>query len=79
MTSKFDMPRDGRYAYGFIVHPLNGSQSIEHAGDFPGVNGDLELCLNSRYIFAVLVNLAPPAAQQKGFLIGNWLTLSHQP
>ena len=78
MTAKVDMPRDGRYAYGFIVHPLNGSQCIGHAGDFPGANGDLELCLNSRYIFAVLANLDPPVAQQTGFFIGNWLTLSHE-
>jgi D-alanyl-D-alanine carboxypeptidase len=78
MTGKVDMPRDGRYAYGFIVHPLNGSQCVGHAGDFPGANGDLEMCLDSRYAFAVLANMDPPVAQQTGFFIGNWLTLSHQ-
>jgi len=77
-TGKVDMPHDGQYAYGFIVHPLNGSRCMGHAGDFPGVNGDLELCLDSRYIFVVLSNMDPPVAQQTGFFIGNWLTMSHQ-
>jgi len=70
-TARVDMPQDGRYAYGFIVHPLNGSECIGNAGDFPGANGDLELCLDSHYVFAVLANTDPPVAQQTGFLLAT--------
>jgi hypothetical protein len=36
------------------------------------MNGDLEICQNARYIFAVLANMDPPAAQEiGGFIAGR--------
>lgn len=77
MASKIDMPRDGGYGYGLMVHPLNGSTCVGHAGGYPGINTDVELCLDSKYIYVVLANVDPPVAQRLGFLIGNWVTLSN--
>jgi CubicO group peptidase (beta-lactamase class C family) len=77
MEGKVDMPRDGRYGYGLMEHPLNGSSCIGHAGGYPGMNSDVELCLDSKYVFVVLANVDPPVAQRLGFFIANWVTLSN--
>jgi CubicO group peptidase (beta-lactamase class C family) len=77
MASKIEMPRDGGYGYGFMVHPLNDNACVGHAGGYPGINTDVELCLDSKYIFVVLSNVDPPVAQRLGFFIGNWVTSSN--
>jgi CubicO group peptidase (beta-lactamase class C family) len=76
MTAKAPMPRDGSYGYGLMVHPLNGNTCIGHAGGYPGMNADIELCDNSRYVLIVLTNVDPPVAQRLGFFIANWVTQS---
>ena len=37
----------GSDAYGFGVQTINGNQCFGHNGSGRGVNGDLEMCLNS--------------------------------
>jgi D-alanyl-D-alanine carboxypeptidase len=51
-------------AYGFGVQTINGNQCFGHNGSGRGVNGDLEMCLDSRYAVVVLANMDPPAAEQ---------------
>ena len=75
-TGNVDMVRDGSYGYGLMVHPLNGSTCIGHAGGYPGMNADVELCSGSKYVFVVLANVDPPVAQRLGFFIANWVTQS---
>jgi D-alanyl-D-alanine carboxypeptidase len=54
----------GLDAYGFGVQTFNGNRCFGHNGTGPGVNGDLEMCLNSSYAIVVLANMDPPAAEQ---------------
>jgi hypothetical protein len=59
-------------AYGFGVQTVNGNQCFGHNGSSRGVNGDLEMCLNSSYAIVVLANIDPPAAEQVSqFIIGR--------
>jgi CubicO group peptidase (beta-lactamase class C family) len=51
-------------AYGFGVRTMNGTRCFGHNGASFGVNGDLELCGDSRYIVVALANMDPPAAQR---------------
>jgi D-alanyl-D-alanine carboxypeptidase len=62
----------GRDAYGFGVQTINGNQCFGHNGSGRGINGDLEMCLNSNYAVVVLANIDPPAAEQVSqFIIGR--------
>jgi D-alanyl-D-alanine carboxypeptidase len=62
----------GSDAYGFGVQTINGNQCFGHNGSGRGVNGDLEMCLNSNYAVVVLANIDPPAAEQASqFIIGR--------
>ncbi len=71
-TGKVDTRHGDRYAYGFFDRSPNGSRCVGHSGGSPGMNGDLEICQNARYIFAVLANMDPPAAQEiGGFIAGR--------
>jgi D-alanyl-D-alanine carboxypeptidase len=54
----------GLEAYGFGVQTFNGNSCFGHNGTGAGVNGDLEMCLNSSYAIVVLANIDPPAAEQ---------------
>jgi CubicO group peptidase (beta-lactamase class C family) len=72
-----EMPRDANHEYGLQMHPLNGSTCVGHSGGYPGISTEVELCLDSKYIFVVLTNLDPPVAQTLGLFIGNWVTLSN--
>jgi CubicO group peptidase (beta-lactamase class C family) len=59
----------GMDAYGFGVQTFNGNRCFGHNGRGPGVNGDLEVCLDSSYVIVVLANIDPPAAEQvSGFI-----------
>jgi D-alanyl-D-alanine carboxypeptidase len=59
-------------AYGFGVQTINGNQCFGHNGSGRGVNGDLEMCLNSSYAIIVLANIDPPAAEQVSqFIMGR--------
>lgn len=75
-TGKIDMPVNGRYAYGFMDHRSAGVPCVGHAGAWPGTNSDFEMCLGGRYVYVVLANIDPPAAEQTGFFIGSWLAQS---
>jgi D-alanyl-D-alanine carboxypeptidase len=62
----------GLDAYGFGVQTINGTRCFGHNGSSRGVNGDLEMCLNSGYAIVVLANMDPPAAEQVSqFIIGR--------
>jgi D-alanyl-D-alanine carboxypeptidase len=62
----------GSDAYGFGVQTINGNQCFGHNGSGRGVNGDLEICLNSKYAVVVLANIDPPAAEQVSqYIIGR--------
>ncbi|HTV08526.1 MAG TPA: serine hydrolase domain-containing protein [Candidatus Aquilonibacter sp.] len=66
-------------AYGFGVQTINGNQCFGHNGSSRGVNGDFEMCLNSRYAVIVLANMDPPAAEQiSEFIIARLATASPQ-
>lgn len=54
----------GFEAYGFGVQTINGNQCYGHNVSGRGVNGDLEMCLDSKYAIVVLANMDPPAAEQ---------------
>ncbi|MEG9438175.1 beta-lactamase family protein [Edaphobacter sp. HDX4] len=76
MKGNVAMPHDDHYGYGLMVHSLNGSTCVGHAGGYPGMNADVELCNDGRYVFVVLANVDPPVAQRLGYFIANWVTLS---
>ena len=63
ITGKVDSGRGAQYAYGFGDMRKNGIGSVGHAGGAPGMNGDLRIYPDTGYVFAVLSNLDPPAAQ----------------
>ena len=52
----------GKYAYGFTDVTEDGVRYFGHNGGAPGMNGDLRIFPESRYVVAVLSNLDPPAA-----------------
>ena len=52
----------GKYAYGFADVTEEGVRYFGHNGGAPGMNGDLRIFPESRYVVAVLSNLDPPAA-----------------
>jgi D-alanyl-D-alanine carboxypeptidase len=54
----------GLDAYGFGVQTFNGIQCFGHNGGGSGVNGDLEMCLDSTYTVVALANMDPPAAER---------------
>jgi D-alanyl-D-alanine carboxypeptidase len=54
----------GLDAYGFGVQTINGDKCFGHNGSGRGVNGDLEMCLDSSYTVVALANVDPPAAEQ---------------
>jgi CubicO group peptidase (beta-lactamase class C family) len=59
-------------AYGFGVQTINGNQCFGHNGSSRGVNGDLEMCLDSSYTVVTLANVDPPVAEQVSqFIIGR--------
>jgi hypothetical protein len=59
-------------AYGFGVQTINGNRCFGHNGSSRGVNGDLEMCLDSSYTVVTLANVDPPAAEQVSqFIIGR--------
>jgi len=50
--------------YGLMVHSLNGNTYLGEAGGYPGMNADVELCNDSKYVFVVLADVDPPVAQR---------------
>ena len=60
-TGRVETP-NGRYAYGFSDHTVNGLRCFGHGGGAPGMNGDLEICPDAGYVVAVLANMDPPVA-----------------
>jgi CubicO group peptidase (beta-lactamase class C family) len=59
-------------AYGFGVQTINGNQCFGHNGSSRGVNGDLEMCLDSSYTIVTLANVDPAAAEQiSQFIVGR--------
>lgn len=62
-TGKIEMPRMGRYAYGFTDRTWRGVRCVGHEGGSPGMNGELAIC-DSGYTVVVLANLDPPAASR---------------
>ena len=64
-TGKVAMPGGyAHYAYGFEETIVDGSKCVGHGGGSPGMNGELEMCLDSRYVVVALANLDPPAAMR---------------
>ena len=64
--------------FGFGVESFNGTQCFGHNGAGAGVNADLEICGNSKWIVISLANLDPPAAQQISGYIMDRLPLDRQ-
>ncbi|HVA90328.1 MAG TPA: serine hydrolase domain-containing protein [Chloroflexota bacterium] len=64
LAGKVDLPGEpeGRYAYGFRDERINGQRLVGHNGGFWGVNGQLDMYLDSGYTVAVLANYDPLVA-----------------
>ena len=62
ITGKVDAGPGFRYGYGFGDSRQNGVGSVGHSGGAPGMNGDLRIYPGTGYVFVVLSNLDPPAA-----------------
>ncbi len=71
-TGQVDTP-NGRYAYGFGDHTINGTRCFGHSGGAPGMNGDLEICPGPGYVVVVLANIDPLAANAESDFITNRL------
>ena len=67
----------GKYAYGFFDVTEEGVRYFGHGGGAPGMNGDLRIFPDSRYVVAVLSNLDPPAATRVADYIGARLPAVH--
>ncbi len=62
----------GQYAYGFEVRLINGARCFGHGGVGPGINAELQICMASRYVVAVLANMdAPAALRVSDFIVGR--------
>ncbi len=71
ITGKTEHARGARYAYGFEdARHSDGSGWVGHGGGAPGMNGNLLIYPQSRYVTVVLANMDPPAAER----ITDWLS-----
>jgi len=61
------------YSFGSGGRTWDGVRYFGHNGGFPGMNGDLEISLQSGYTIIVLANIDPPAAQRISEFIGSRL------
>lgn len=52
------------YGYGFCVDKVATSRLAGHTGGAPGINGQLDMYLDTGYTLVVLSNYDPPAASQ---------------
>jgi CubicO group peptidase (beta-lactamase class C family) len=66
-------PEGNRFPLGSGRHVWDGAAYFGHNGGFPGMNGDLEIGLDSGYAFVVLGNIDPPAAERISEFIGSRL------
>jgi CubicO group peptidase (beta-lactamase class C family) len=65
---------DASYGYGFGVRTLPAGRVVGHGGGFPGLNGNLDIFVDSGYVVAVLANYdggADPVAQRINNLLGR--------
>jgi CubicO group peptidase (beta-lactamase class C family) len=74
LAGKADTPWGAKYAYGFEDQRVNGKRIVGHGGGFPGINGQLDIYLDSGYTVAVLANMDPPAAQRVANRLRELLT-----
>ena len=44
------------YGYGFGIQTGPGGRVVGHGGGFPGLNGNLDIFVDSDYVVAVLAN-----------------------
>jgi CubicO group peptidase (beta-lactamase class C family) len=76
-TGKVDTGRGGdKYGFGFFDTSEGGLECFGHGGGAPGMNGDLKICPQSGYVFAVLANIDPPAAQRVSNFAANRVPLN---
>jgi CubicO group peptidase (beta-lactamase class C family) len=65
---------DENYGYGFRVAEGPTGKVVGHSGGFPGINGNLDIFLDTGYIVAVLSNYdrgASPVAEKISQLIAR--------
>ena len=65
---------DSSYGYGFSIEDGEAGRVVGHGGGFPGLNGKLDMFLDSGYVVAVLANYdgaATPVADKVKQLIGR--------
>ena len=61
-----------KYAYGFEESTAGGRRVVGHGGGAPGMNGRLDIHMDSGYTVVVLANLDPPAAERvAGYISGR--------
>lgn len=64
-------PRNQGYGSGFGIQTLpSGERVVGHSGGFPGVNGNLDIFLESGYIVAVLTNYDQAASRASEVIRG---------
>jgi CubicO group peptidase (beta-lactamase class C family) len=66
-------PGGSKRSYGSGSRNWDAAQYFGHNGGYPGMNGDLEISLESGYVIVVLANLDPPAAQRVSEFVGSRL------
>lgn len=71
LTPKADTSGGGKYCYGFGLSQEDGKRVVGHDGGAPGMNGQLDIRRDRRYVVAALANLDPPSAGR----VANFINL----
>lgn len=72
-SGKVDTPMGARYGYGFIDEMIDGRSVRGHGGGAPGINSYLNIFWDGSYTVIVQGNYDPPAAQDLGGKITQFL------
>jgi len=65
--------QDVKYAYGFMEEQMSGHTVRGHGGGAPGINSDLKIFWDGKYVVVVMGNYDPPAAQDIASAIARFL------
>jgi len=72
-SGKVDTPMGAKYGYGFMDKSVEGKSVRGHGGGAPGINSYLDIFWDGSYTVIVQGNYDPPAAQDLGGKITQFL------